>query len=69
MPLRAFVAAGGAWWNFELGRDRLSYGLGRSGNMAVSDTPDYYDMARLSFFSPVFKYSLLVSQMPFTINK
>jgi hypothetical protein len=41
MPLRAFAAAGGAWWNFELGRDRLSYGVAHRGNMAVSATPDY----------------------------
>jgi hypothetical protein len=68
MPFRAFAAAGGSWWNFELGRDRLSYGLGRSGNMAISDTPDFYDMARLSLFSPALKYSLLVSQIPFEIN-
>jgi hypothetical protein len=64
MPLRAFFATGGSWWNFEIGRDRLSYGTGRTGNMALSDTPDYYDMARLSLFSRAFKYSVLVSQMP-----
>jgi hypothetical protein len=64
MPLRAFAAAGGTWWAFQLGRDRLSFGPGRTGNMAVSDNPDYYDFARLSFFSDVFKYSFLVSQMP-----
>ncbi|MDR2782358.1 MAG: capsule assembly Wzi family protein, partial [Treponema sp.] len=68
MPLRAFLAAGGPWWNFEIGRDRLSYGLGRTGNMALSDTPDYYDMARLSLFSSVFKYSVLISQMPLTVS-
>jgi hypothetical protein len=69
MPLRAFFAAGGAWWNFEAGRDRLSYGLGRTGNMALSDTPDYYDMARFSLFSSTIKYSLMVSQMPLTVNQ
>jgi hypothetical protein len=64
MPLRAFAAAGGSWWSFQIGRDRLSFGPGRTGNMAVSDNPDYYDFARLSFFSGVVKYSMLVSQMP-----
>jgi hypothetical protein len=68
MPLRAFIAAGGAWWTFELGRDRLSFGTAHTGNLAISDTPDYYDMARLSLFSPVFKYSLLISQMPLSVN-
>jgi hypothetical protein len=68
IPLRAFIATGGPWWNFELGRDRASFGVGHTGNMAVSDTPDYYDMARLSFFSSVFKYSLLISQTPLQLN-
>jgi hypothetical protein len=64
IPLRAFLAIGGPWWSFELGRDRVSFGVGRTGNMAVSDTPDYYDMARVSLFSSVLKYSLLISQTP-----
>ena len=68
-PLRAFVAAGGSWWNFQLGRDKLSFGPGRTGNLAVSDNPDYYDFARLSLFSKIFKYSILVSQMPLDIGK
>jgi hypothetical protein len=68
MPLRAYGAAGGAWWNFQLGRDRISYGTGELGNLAVSDNPDYYDFARLSLFSRIFKYSFLISQIPLEIN-
>jgi hypothetical protein len=64
MPLRSFIAAGSPWWNFQFGRDKLSFGAGHTGNMAVSATPDYYDFARLSLFSPNLKYSLLISQMP-----
>ncbi|MDR2701616.1 MAG: capsule assembly Wzi family protein [Spirochaetaceae bacterium] len=67
VPLRAFIATGGSWWNFQLGRDKLSFGPGRTGNLAVSDNPDYYDFARLSFFSRMFKYSVLVSQMPLAV--
>jgi hypothetical protein len=68
MPLRAFVAAGGGWWNFQLGRDKVSYGLGHTGNLALSATPDYYDFARLSLFSHNFKYSAFVSQMPLNLG-
>jgi hypothetical protein len=64
LPLRAFAAAAGPWWSFQIGRDRLSFGPGNTGNLALSDTPDFYDFARLSFFSPFFKYSFLISQMP-----
>jgi hypothetical protein len=68
MPLRAFVAAGGDWWNFQLGRDKVSYGLGHTGNLTISATPDYYDFARFSLFSRSFKYSSFVSQMPLNVN-
>ncbi|MFP3089160.1 capsule assembly Wzi family protein [Treponema sp. TIM-1] len=64
LPLRAFVAAAGPWWSFQIGRDRLSFGSGKTGNLALSDTPDFYDFGRISFFSPYFKYSFLISQLP-----
>ncbi len=64
IPLKAFMALGGPWWNFQIGRDRISFGTGHTGNLAISDTPDYYDFARLSLFSPNFKYSLLITQLP-----
>ncbi|MDR3138128.1 MAG: capsule assembly Wzi family protein [Treponema sp.] len=68
MPLRAFGAAGGSWWNFQLGRDRISFGAAFTGNLALSDTPDYYDFARLSVFSPNFKYSVLATQLPLILS-
>jgi hypothetical protein len=68
MPLRAFVAAGGPWWNFQLGREKVSYGLGHTGNLALSATPDYYDFARLSLFARNFKYSAFASQMPLNVT-
>ncbi|MDR2542667.1 MAG: capsule assembly Wzi family protein [Treponema sp.] len=68
MPLRAFMAIGNSWWNFQLGRDRLSYGTGQMGNLAISDNPHFYEFARLSFFTDFFKYSVLVSQMPLDIT-
>jgi hypothetical protein len=68
LPLRAFLTAGGSWWNFQLGRDRLSYGTGQLGNLAISDNPSFYEFARLSFFSRFFKYSAMVSQMPMDVR-
>ncbi|GHV70302.1 hypothetical protein AGMMS49928_17570 [Spirochaetia bacterium] len=64
MPFRTFAALGGPWWNFQIGRDKLSFGSGRTGNLAISDTPDYYDFARVSLFSSAFKYSFLAVQLP-----
>ena len=64
MPLRSFLSLGKSFWNVQIGRDRVSFGTGTTGNLGVSDTPDYYDFARLSLFSSQFKYSLLLAQLP-----
>ena len=63
-PLKAFAAAGGSWWDFQLGRDRLSYGTGHMGNLVISDNDEYYEFLRFSFFNRVLKYSSLIMQMP-----
>ncbi len=64
MPYRAFVAAGGNYWSFQLGRDRLSWGAGTSGNLALSDTFKYHNMARFTTFSDRFKYTFVTSFFP-----
>ena len=63
-PVRAYIAMGGDWWNFQLGRDRLSFGTGQMGNLTIGDNLAYHQFARASFFSNFFRYSVLVSQMP-----
>ena len=68
-PLRTFVALGGSWWNFQLGRDRLSLGTGISGNLGIADNPPFYEFMRASFFSKQFKYSLIIVQSPLKINE
>jgi len=67
-PLKTFIAMGGSWWNFQLGRDRLSFGTGISGNLSIADNPPYYEFMRLSFFSNQLKYSLIINQAPLKIN-
>ncbi|MCL2184461.1 MAG: hypothetical protein FWB86_01215 [Treponema sp.] len=68
-PFRTFIAIGGSWWNFQLGRDRLSTGTGISGNLSISDNPPFYEFMRVSFFSDYLKYSLTVNQNPLRVNK
>jgi len=68
MPNRAFLAAGGRLWNFQIGRDRLSWGTGHMGNLSISDNPDFYDFMRFSFFTRFFRYTSLVVQMPLDIR-
>ncbi len=56
-PIRAFLAVGGPHWSVSLGRDRFSWGNGETGNLAVSDSPDYYDFARVTAYWGNFKYT------------
>ena len=67
-PLRAFIAAGGSWWNFQLGRDKIFFGTGNTGSLSIADNSAYYEYIRFSLFSRFFKYSLLVSQMPLRVT-
>ena len=67
-PYRAFVAFGSAAWNVQIGRDRLSWGQGMTGNLGVSDNLPYYDMFRFTAFSDNFKYTFLVSPFPHKVN-
>lgn len=61
MPYRAFVATGGEHWSFQIGRDRLSWGAGQTGNLMVSDSFKYHTMARVTTFSDWFKYTFVTS--------
>lgn len=67
-PLRAFLAAGGPWWNFQIGQDKLSWGTAHTESLSFSDNSDYQQFARLSFFAPFLKYSVLVTQMPLSLE-
>jgi hypothetical protein len=63
IPQRAFAAVGGESWSFSIGRDSFSWGNGQTGNLLVSDAPDFQEFARLSLYWPYFKYSALWVQL------
>ena len=63
-PHRAFASIGGDGWSFEAGRDRLSWGVGTTGNVVLSDNFPYHDMVRLTAYGEKFKYTYLVSFFP-----
>jgi len=67
-PHRVFAAAGGHWWNFQIGRDRLFWGTGHTGSLSFSQGSRYFEYARLSFFTARIKYSLIINQMPLRID-
>lgn len=64
MPYRTFASFGSSGWTVQVGRDRLSWGLGKTGNLTMSDNLPYHDMARFTAFSKSFKYTFLVSSFP-----
>jgi len=67
-PFRAFVAAGGSWWNFQIGKDHLYWGSAHTGSMVFSNNSIFYDYARLSFFNKYFKYSFIINHMPLYLS-
>lgn len=63
-PYRAHLAAGGDWWSLLIGRERLSYGSGVTGNFVIDSHLDYHNALTFSFFSDTVKYSFLASFFP-----
>lgn len=64
MPYRAFVASGGNHWSVQLGRDRMNWGAGTSGNLMLGDNLKYHNMARFTTFGEKFKYTFVTSFFP-----
>jgi hypothetical protein len=62
-PFRSFGSVGGSWWNFQIGRDRISMGSAGNYNLTLSSAAEFLDFARLSLFSPGFGWTGLVIQL------
>jgi len=60
MPYRAGMSVGGSHWNLWLGRDRLSWGNGRTGNLLLSDADLYHEGLRFTTFWERFKFTFLL---------
>lgn len=67
-PYRAFLSTGGENWNIQIGRDRLSWGPGESGNLAISDNMPWQNYGKITTYSKDFKYTFLVSFFPHPVN-
>ena len=64
MPFRAFGAFGGENWSVQVGRDRLSWGPGVTGNLMLGEHLKYHEMARVTTYANNFKYTLVTSFFP-----
>lgn len=67
-PLRGFGTIGGDSWYISVGRDKLSWGPGESGNLLVGDQIPYHNNARFSAFSNHFKYTFSLSSFIHPMN-
>lgn len=55
-PFRSLLSVGGDHWNVQFGRDILSWGNGRTGNLMLADNADFYDYLLFSTYWKYFKF-------------
>ena len=67
-PYRGFLSAGGENWNIQVGRDRLNWGPGETGNLSISDNMPWQNYAKITSYTEDFKYTFLTSFYPHPIN-
>jgi hypothetical protein len=53
------MSVGGRKWNVQLGRDKISWGNGETGNMVLSDWADWYNFVKFSTYWKVLKFSVV----------
>ena len=63
-PKRALISLGNGPWSAVFGRDRLSWGNGKSGNFIIGDHTDFHEFARFKYFSNYFSYDWLNIFLP-----
>ena len=68
IPYHAYLSMGGDSWSAEVGRDRLEWGPGITGNLMIGDNLKYQNLARLTFFGDSFKYTGVALFFPHQMN-
>ena len=64
VPNRAYLAVGNKHWFAQVGKDRLSWGPGNTGNFLIGDHVQYHNFARITAYSNTFSYTFLSSFFP-----
>ncbi|MGB4405390.1 MAG: hypothetical protein WBI82_00835 [Sphaerochaeta sp.] len=64
VPYRAFGAWGGEGWLLQVGRDKLSWGPGTTGNFLLGDHLQYHNQGRFTAYDDTFKYTFVTSFFP-----
>lgn len=64
VPQRGFFSFGSENWNLQIGREQVSFGNGVTGNLLLSDYPDFYDSLRLTTYWKTFKFTAFYNTQP-----
>ena len=64
IPYRGYLSFGGDNWNLQLGREKLSWGVGESGNLIIGSQLQYHNMLRLTSYNEKMKLTFLASFFP-----
>ncbi len=56
-PTRGYLKFGSCYLDLLIGREQMKWGPGYRSSLVISDSPPYYDMFHLSYFSDFFKAS------------
>jgi hypothetical protein len=64
-PTRAFASVGAMNWSLQIGKDRLSWGPGESGNFLIGDHVQYHNGIRFAAFNDTLKYSFNMSSFAY----
>jgi len=68
MPYRAFISAGSDHWNFQLGRDKIGWGSGQTGNLIVGSHMKYADFLRFTTYHDIFKFTSTAMAFPHPLD-
>ncbi|HKM06614.1 MAG TPA: hypothetical protein VJ869_06450 [Sphaerochaeta sp.] len=63
-PYRSFGSLGGNGWSFEIGRDKLSWGPGKTGNFLLGDHLQYHNQGRFTAYGELMKFTFVTSFFP-----
>ena len=63
IPYRAYMSIGGHNWNVQLGRDKLNWGNGETGNLVLSDWADWYNFIKFTTYWKILKFSVVYASL------
>ena len=68
IPYRAFASAGGEHWNLQLGRDKVSWGSGQTGNLMIGGHMLYNDFLKFTTYHNTYKFTSIAMAFPHPLD-